>query len=145
MLQREWCQAEQREANLENIENSKSYSLRTLTTLHNMSKNDAEIFTKVCSHIITVQNFVFIPRYDNSVKETFVSYQEIIHLSECGLLNLSPMISLKLGISNNHSTPAYVFNDNYVLFVSSKKNKDVLQIPQYPLTISGVELASLFE
>lgn len=124
--------------------NSKKYSLRTLTTLHSMSQYDAELFIRVCSHRITILNHVFLPRYDSSTKDDLVSYQEILHLSECGLINPSPMISLKLDISNINQFP-FVINDNYILFVSSKKENDVLQIPQYPLTIPGKELASLFK
>lgn len=195
MLQREWCQAEQREMNIEKIikkaiekvknepkvdtqypdqdwllrfftsaqdisteemqniwadilagtaKNSKAYSLRTLTTLHSMSKYDAELFKRVCSHLITVLNYVFLPRYDNSVKETSVSYQEILHLSECGLLNQSPMVTLTLSISNVESS-SFILNEKYVLLVTSKKEKGDLQIPQYPLTIPGREIASLFK
>ena len=124
--------------------NSKAYSLRTLTTLHNMSQYDAELFTKVCSHRITLLNYNFLPRYDYSINDTSVSFQEILHLSECGLINQSPMISLKFGISNSKQS-AFVINDSYILFASSKKENDVLQIPQYPLTIPGRELASLFK
>ena len=195
MLQREWCQAEQREANIERIvrkaiekvkdnpevdsqqpdqdwllrfftsaqdisteemqeiwagvlagkaKNSESYSLRTLTTLHSMSKNDAELFARVCSHKITLLNYMFLPRYDNTIENNPISYREIIHLSECGLLNQSPMISLNLDIPKLTSL-SYVLNENYVLLFSSKKENAKLEIPQYPLTIPGRELASLFE
>ena len=125
--------------------NSKSYSLRTLSTLHSMSKEDAEIFMKVCSHRVTIANNVLIPRYEGIFSDSSILYDDILHLSECGLINSSGNISLNFEISNSKDAFYLMFNDKYILEISSKRSKATFEIPQYPLTIPGKELSTLFE
>lgn len=124
--------------------NSKAYSLRTLVTLHSMSKYDAELFIKVCSQRMKISNNLIIPRYDGAFKDDSIQFGEILHLSECGLLNPSSLVILNLPVSKNEEIN-YILNDEYILLMSSKQDGANLRIPQYPLTTPGVELSSLFE
>ena len=60
-------------------------SLRTLDTLRNMTKRDAEMFSDICPFIIG-DGFVF---YDDSVKAlSALDLSNLLHLQDCDLANL---------------------------------------------------------
>lgn len=76
-------------------------------------------------------------------QDTLMSYQDILHLSECGLINSSALLFLNLPFLKIEE-PAFLVNNEYVLLISSKGERAMLKIPQYPLTIPRTELFSLF-
>ena len=114
-------------------------SLRTLETLRNMSKIDAEIFSDAC-------NFVFLPlqeqergiilRGDEYYEiSDAVHYTKLLHLQDCGLLTIEQIV---YNIISN--TQFFPYQD-LLLKVSKNKNTDSkIQIPVFTLTRAGTEL-----
>ena len=121
------------------VESPGQTSLRTLDTLRNMTKRDAEMFGDICPLIIG-DGFVF---YDDSVKDLSVlSLRNLLHLQDCGLL------SYERGIVSIHQWG----NENYILLdhlgdvllvTNNKTPSEPLMIPAVRLTSSGRELSKL--
>ncbi|WP_184549186.1 DUF2806 domain-containing protein [Mucilaginibacter sp. FT3.2] len=129
-------------------------SLRTLDVLSNVSMSDAKLFTKLCK-LSTINGHVL--KYNLGFENFDLSYDEILHLMDAGLLlNETNIYSdsddfklvtingksglllewhkLKLFITKGYLTP--------VLFFTSliNKNKKIYFFPSIVLTIAGKEL-----
>ena len=114
-------------------------SFRTLETLRNMSKIEAEIFNDAC-------NFVFLPLKEreggfilrgDKYEEIFdpIRYAKLLHLQDCGLLIIEKTV---YSIISN--TSFFLYQD-LLLKVSKNKNTDSkIQIPVVTLTRAGNEL-----
>lgn len=114
-------------------------SLRTLETLRNMSKIDAEIFSDAC-------NFVFLPLQEqgrgliirgDKYGKNFdpIRYAKLLHLQDCGLLLIEQTVY------NIVSNTLFFQYQHLLLKVSKNKNTDSkVQIPVVTLTRAGTEL-----
>lgn len=124
------------------ISHSSTYSLRTIDVLKNLSKSDATLFEKICRHSIYSDGSYFLPRYDNYLDNSDIRYSEIMKLNELGLiyndgtivLKVKPMSGINILLSNNNLIITYDFADS---------NRSEFDVPQYPFTQVGYELASL--
>lgn len=121
------------------VESPGRTSLRTLDTLRNMTKRDAEMFRDICSLIIG-DGFMF---YHDSVKDLSVlALRNLLHLQDCGLL------SYERNIASIHQwgKENYILLDhlgNAVLVTSNGTPSESLRIPAVRLTSSGKELSRL--
>lgn len=64
-----------------------TFSLKTVDVMRNLSKRDAELFIKVCSHsfISSATNY-FLPNEDEFIEYVGIQYADIMKLSELGLI-----------------------------------------------------------
>ena len=70
------------------VENPGRTSLRTLDTLRNMTKRDAEMFRDMCDFVI---NQDFCGSMGESAKGfESLNYSKLLHLQDCGLVNVGP-------------------------------------------------------
>lgn len=120
-----------------------SFSLETLDVVRNLSKKDAELFTKTCKHCIqSSPHGLYLPRYDNYLKKCGITYSEILRLDEIGLVNSSGLIILNMNIDNNHQ--ASIINQSLIMFIAANNEKTKkCSISQYPFTRIGIEIATL--
>ena len=114
-----------------------SFSLKTLDCLRNLSSTDAMLFTKISSFVVNKLCLI----NDDYLNEKYgISYNDILHLDECGLLNSSGAINVEIKISDNNSTTLAVFDDYILLGKCNLGRKEVISIPEFPLTRAGREL-----
>lgn len=119
-----------------------SFSLETLDVVRNLSKQDAELFTKICKHCIQSSHKLCLPRYDKYLEKSGITYSDILRLDEIGLINSSGFISLNLTIDNDH--PASIINQGLIMFIAANNEKTKkCSISQYPFTRIGCEIATL--
>lgn len=119
-----------------------SFSLRMIDILRNMSKKDAELFVKVCSHSIKLSatNY-FLPNEKVFLDDVGIRYVDIMKLSELGLMFNDGSITLSITINNE---PRLLFNnDNLLLLISSFGYEEKVHISQYPFTEVGRELSNI--
>ena len=69
------------------VKQPKSYSLRTLETLKNLSKYEAELFEKASTLVTTMQGNLFLTSETDILRRYEISYDDILCLDECGLIN----------------------------------------------------------
>lgn len=117
-----------------------SFSLRTLDILRNLNQNEAKLFEKICGYVIE-NKYVY---NDNEVLEQVgITYQDILTLDECGLINSSSFIvqsrTLKKGIS------VMCTYDKYALITKLEEDDVELSYNVYNLSKAGEELYKIVD
>jgi uncharacterized repeat protein (TIGR03899 family) len=129
------------------IKKPKSYSLRTLDILRNLSTDEAEIFIKFGSLAIQSQDFAFLLNINNEklLKEEYqLQFTEKLLLEELGLLAAS---DLQYEIKKTDEQPKkIVFIHNGTIIVQEKlANKPEQQVKILAFTKIGQELLQLIK
>ena len=103
------------------INKPNTYSLRTIETLKNVSQQEALLFGKISSHCICSGSNQFLPHYDKYLENSQISFSEVLHLSELGLINSDSMLVLRIPID---MTPGILFSTTYsdAVFVLRSKS-----------------------
>ncbi len=111
-------------------------SLRTMDTLHNMTQKDAEMFRNICD-FVTNARFIY---YDHEVNTLdALSVDHLLHLQECGLVNIEHGLSNRFKWSSNE----HFFLDYHtgLLWITEKRShRGALDVPIVRLTSIGREL-----
>ncbi|MBQ8417057.1 MAG: DUF2806 domain-containing protein [Phascolarctobacterium sp.] len=120
----------------------RSFSLRTLETVRNLSYRDAKIYQKIVPVVFNGARKKFIVSDDAILTKYGIKYEDVLLLDDCGLINSAGMLALTYGIEPN--SEIYLHNDEYVIFVkNTSANKINLSIGAYTLKGSGVELLKI--
>ena len=128
------------------VENPKSYSLRALELIRNLSKNEAEIFTKLAKFAVKSDGeyFLYKGKKDFLSREFGISFNDIALLKELGLLHTSEFTSYEYAKSNKASNPHLIFGGN-VVTMEIKENTPKFKIGIYLFTTIGNELLKLID
>ena len=126
------------------IKQPRSYSLRTLETLKNLSKHEAELFRKIIPYIINMQGSLFLTSNTELLKKYGINYGEILCLDECGLINSGGLVSLNPKVSDLEHVALY--NSSKLVFLYGlEPNVITLSIGEFRLTQAGKELSQLLD
>ena len=120
-----------------------SFSFKTIDVLRNMSRRDAELFVKICSHSFVIDGTRhFLPNEDEFLKSVDIQFRDIMKLSELGLIFNDGTLSLSLEISDEPCT--LISNSNLLMLISSTSGKsETATIGDYPFTEAGNEISRL--
>ena len=122
----------------------KSFSLRTLELLKNLTKEDAEIFTRIGQLAITSKDKSLIPNQDKlkSLKEDFgITFLDCLKLRELGLLAPTDL-EFSINPFREDSNSIFINGDKFIL-VRRKKGTPKQNINVMVFTTIGIELLSL--
>ena len=124
------------------IKQPKSYSLRTLNTLKNMTSNEAKIFQSLSSFIIMSEGKGFLLN-DNKLHEKYdIEYENILLLDDCGLINSQGETNCVFPFKPKSIEQLY--NNNCLAELHKKIDIDTnVQFDAYPLTSAGIELFNI--
>lgn len=126
------------------IKQPKSYSLRTLETLKNISKHEAELFQKIVPYIVDMGGTLFLASNDKLLKKHGINYAEIMHLDECGLINSNSLITVNPSVSNAKEVALH--NRSKLIIMQGIETKEnVVSIGSYSLTGAGIELFHIMQ
>lgn len=119
------------------VESPGRTSLRTLETLRNMTQREAEVFERISPYVID-NEFVFCDR-DFIEKCDNLRYPKLLHLKECGLLNIDPGLisTITWGAKTTMPLP---YGDGVLLITVGRGCGVKLDIPVFVLTTAGKEL-----
>lgn len=125
------------------ISNPGSYSLRTLDCLRNISKEEAKLFKRICDCSIRLGRTVFLPRFGGIMEKNGITYNDVIKMNDCGLLNSSFGMSAGVTVSNKYRI--LHFDESSVLLVKLREgsSNSRLILQQYLFTAAGKELFSV--
>ena len=123
------------------INNPHSFSLKTIDTLRNIGKEEAELFATICRSCFVVGDEPFLPFYEAYMNRKVITYSMIMNLSELGLIYNDGTLVMKIPISNEGM--AVILNGDYLLTAKSEEDAKELLIKQFPLTVVGRELSTL--
>lgn len=127
------------------IKQPKTYSLRTLELLRNLSKTEATIFSKIANFALKVgnSNFVFKTNNEDLLSEKYnINYGDIALLTEIGLLQPGEFVSYQIHQQNVDSKSAFI-SGNIIIIAEIKANTPTIQMPVHVFTTAGNELLKL--
>ena len=124
------------------VESPGQTSLRTLDTLRNMTKIDAELFKGICNLVIE-QNCVF---FDESYLKGFdaLRYDNLIHLQDCRLVTIQSFLSRHIAWEEKKEL-VFAYQNGALLIACNQEAPEVLAIPVALLTTAGRELFQIVE
>ncbi len=129
------------------IKHPRSYSLRTLELIRNLSKNEADIFMKVANFAIMVgdANFLFTGKDGKILKEKYnIGYSDTALLTEIGLLQPGTFVNYQLFQQPTDSQHVFIAG-KIVILVKVKANTPTIQMPVQVFSNSGNELMKLIK
>lgn len=116
-----------------------TFSYKTLDCMRNLSKKDAELFERICK-IVTNHSYIL----SDIIENWGFTYGDILALDECGLINSSSTIGMRIPMSKENINIFIDFGE-YVLVGKTKEgeNGKEIVIQQYPLTKAGREISRI--
>lgn len=120
-----------------------SFSLRTLEILKNLSREEAEIFTKFSELKIETNNRDFIPYRSISDLEKFnIQFSEILLLTELGLISSGNSLAL-VSKGNEKEIRVTYSNGETGILVTKSPNQSTHTVRILSFTKTGSELSGL--
>lgn len=128
------------------IKKPKSYSLRTLDLIKNLSKTEADTFIKVANFTINSNgtNFIFKGSDEMLSKKFNINYVDTAMLIEIGLLQPGDFVQYQL-IQNIVKVQNIFTAGSLVILANVTENTPTIQIPVFTLSNSGNELLKLID
>lgn len=125
------------------IKHPKSFSMRTLDALRNISREEALLFEKVYKASCIISNSCLIINDKNFMEKHGIPYDDILRLDECGLINSSSSLALSTDIPLKGRI--LIRNSKILILAKSKQEEDaVVRIRSYPMSSIGSEIAQLY-
>jgi len=126
------------------IKRPKSYSLRTLQMLRNLSKEEALIFTKIAHYTIKSQNDWFVYKGKKVLEDYGISFKDITLLQEIDLLHSGDLLNYNLKKSSSVVKSIFIVGNKLVV-VEKRPNAPKKGIPILLFTSIGKELLNLIQ
>lgn len=127
------------------IKQPKTYSLRTLELIRNLSKNEANTFMKIANFAVKSgnANFLFKTNDEELLSKTYnINYGDIALLIEIGLIQPGDFVSYQL-FQNPNDTQGVFTSGNIIFIAKIKANTPTIQMPVNVFTNAGNELIKL--
>ncbi|MGL5592944.1 MAG: DUF2806 domain-containing protein [Cetobacterium sp.] len=127
------------------VKQPKSVSKRTLEVLRNLSKEEAQIFEKICKYCIMFYQSLIIVNDKDKLKSNNIAFEEILLLSEIGLIDARDDLNMSFILKKGSNM--LIRNNNLLMIGKIEVDEDEikLDIPVYPLTRVGKELANILK
>ena len=122
------------------IESPGSYSLRTLSTIRNLSKSEAELFASLGNNVFSSANTMFFLKSKNTILGSNVQYDAITLLMECGLIKENDDLGFSYRAEPDEKKKfAFTYQDLAVI-IELEKGDFEINIDIYELTRAGSEI-----
>jgi uncharacterized repeat protein (TIGR03899 family) len=129
------------------VKQPKSYSLRTLELIRNLSKSEADTFMRVANFAIMASdaNFLFSGKSEKILKEKYgINYSDTALLTEIGLIQPGTFVNYQLFQQPDDTQHVFIAG-NIVLIANIKANTPTIKIPVQVFSKSGNELIKLIK
>jgi uncharacterized repeat protein (TIGR03899 family) len=127
------------------IKQPKSFSLRTLELIRNLSKDEANLFMRVANFAIQSgnTNFIFNGENDELLGDSYnINYNDIAKLIEIGLIQTGDFINFQLSESKTDAKSVFIAG-NIVIVAQIKANTPTIFFPISIFSTPGSELLKL--
>ncbi|WP_308698356.1 DUF2806 domain-containing protein [uncultured Thomasclavelia sp.] len=116
-----------------------TFSFRTIETLHNLSRSEAEIFAEIIQFTLKISGHPFIINNQELLGKYMGGVERLMLLTECGLLMTGSVLQRRT-VSVNSNT--LVFDNDVVYCLAKNKNNIAgeLNINTIPFTQVGIDL-----
>ena len=124
------------------VESPGRTSLRTLDTLRNMTREEAELFRNACDFVIE-NSFIFYEKGGFSKEGRFyfdaINYGSMLRLQDCNLLSVGP--NLVRNVKSEKSNQIFLTYHDDMLLISNKDGPTIsVEFPALRLTSAGKNL-----
>jgi len=120
------------------IKRPHSFSLRTLETVKNLSKQEAELFQAYSQFVIQYERSGFIHRSNDILfPKHGIKFSDLLRLEECGLLKTD---QLKLNLLVSKNSKLIFYTNSLIGLTGTNEEEERLNINAYLLTSPGIEL-----
>ena len=126
------------------IRTPKSYSMRTMELLRNLSKEEADIFVKVSQFVIK-QNEYFIYNETDLMSKFGIRYLDIAKLTEIGLIQAGAFVHKTYKPLPDRDIQIGMQYANFLIILTIKSNAKEVSLPINCLTTAGQELYKLID
>lgn len=125
------------------VKRPKSYSLRTLEVLRNITREEAELFEKIAQYVIYDGNY-YISNISSINDDVNIKYVDIARLIEIGMIQPGSLVEQNYLNKKNELSMHHLFYGNkYVAFIELPPNVSQISFPIHLLTTAGIELYNL--
>lgn len=127
------------------IKQPKSYSLRTLELIRNLSQNDADVFMKVAKFAIKSDKSYYLYKGNNEDKlksEFDINYKDMALLTEIGLIQPGTFVHQQF-LQQPTDSERILIAGNVILFIKIKANTPTIMMPVNVFSNAGNELMKL--
>lgn len=127
------------------IKQPKTYSLRTLELIRNLSKKEADTFMKVANFAIKSgnSNYIFKGKNEKHLSDKYnIHYGDIALLTEIGLIQPGTFVNYQI-IKNSNDSQTVFTSGSIVIIAKVKANTPTIQMPVDVFSNSGNELLKL--
>lgn len=124
----------------------KSYSIRTLHLLGNLSKEDAEVITKIAPFTLCDSSGKRIIIHSQKDDDDFFKFEDLLFLNELGLIETSASLHMNWQFDKrvvDYTNCIKLRNGN--IGINIKTNVEHFGIPVYTVTMIGNQIFSLIE
>lgn len=122
------------------VKKTGSFSMRTLETIRNLSKNEAETFLKIAPFIVAKNDDYLLSDNKELLNQYGIKFSDILLLNECGLVSTSAGLSMTVKFNERDGNGLIFYNDALVATCVSSENERKIQYSLYTLTSAGKEL-----
>lgn len=119
----------------EEIKEPGKCSIRTLESLKNISRYEAEKFKKISNYIIKYNDVYYLPNEKSLLEYANIGYGEILKLDEASLINSGSSVSIVLNFDENVKENYLTYNQNIIF--CGKDEKAEIHLQAHPLTEVG--------
>ena len=84
------------------VDEGNSISLKTIDTIKNMRKSDAELFEKISAYAVTDGNKCYVPSSKEFLNKYGIQYSDILLLNEYGMIYNDATLSFNIVIGEEH-------------------------------------------
>ena len=122
----------------------KSYSLRTLDVLKNITREEAELFEKAAQYVLYDGSY-YLYHFSGTANESMpIEYEDVARLIEIGLIQPDSSVTQNYYYDETSTNIAYLFyGKKYVALIEITPELKKVSFPIYSLTRAGVELYHL--
>jgi hypothetical protein len=123
----------------------KSFSLRTLEIIRNLSKEEADIITKVANFCINANHDYFLFKGDDNAYEKYnISSYDIFLLTELGILQSGSFLTFRLSKTTTGNKTIMILGKK-ILVVERQPNSPEVFIPIEIFTSVGKQILKLLD
>ena len=117
----------------------KSFSLKTLDILRNISAAEAQVFQKLIPLVVRQGGDCFLLSDSELLQKHDVAFSDVLLLDECGLVNSSGMLTLNTQVTKHE--PGFFLTDEWLVMVRGNQDGETeVSVGVYALTKAGREL-----
>lgn len=128
------------------ISRPKSFSMRTLETIRNISSDEAKVFESLLPFVMLNGQANFIPVDLITFDEFGIPFSSILQMDECGLASSSGLITIGIKAMNNAQEQPILYTKDELLSVSDAPSVNFdFTLRVYPLTRAAIELISIID